>query len=200
MLNTVIESHINMRICVFCGSSPGLKPEYLQAAHALGTEIARRGFGLVYGGASIGLMGEVANAALNAGGDVIGVIPKFLSDYEISHTGLTELHITTSMHERKTKMAELSDAFAVLPGGIGTLEETFEIATWAQLGLHQKPIGLLNVENYYDGLKGFLDHQVQEKFVKPAHRDLLIFEKQAGQLIDRLISSPIQAGLSSKVT
>lgn len=177
------------RICVFCGSSFGEKQAYREAAHALGEAIAAQGLGLVYGGASVGLMGTVADAALAAGGEVIGVLPKSLHDVEIGHTGLSKLHIVDSMHERKALMADLSDAFAVLPGGIGTLEEAFEVWTWSQLGIHQKSLGLLNVAGFYDRLEGFLDHVTSEGFVRPIHRDMLISEQSAVALVESLLAA-----------
>ena len=143
------------RVCVYCGSSPGIKPEYREAARVLGQELARREIGLVYGGASIGMMGEIADTVLGNGGEVIGVMPQALINKEVSHPGLTELKVVKSMHERKATMADLSDGFIALPGGLGTVEELFEILTWAQLGFHTKPIGLLNVLGYYDSRAGF---------------------------------------------
>lgn len=177
-----------MNICVFCGSSQGAKPAYQIAAAALGAELARREIGVVYGGASVGLMGAVANAALDEGGSVIGVLPQSLADVEIAHEGLTELQIVSSMHERKAQMAGLSDGFIALPGGIGTLEEMFEVWTWSQLGIHAKPIGLLNAEGFYDGLEAFLNRLVDEAFVKQLHRDILVSDTSAPRLIDRLLS------------
>jgi uncharacterized protein (TIGR00730 family) len=173
-------------LCVFCGSSPGGDPAYLAAAGAMGSAIADRGLTLVYGGAKVGLMGAVADAALAAGGKVIGVLPKALMIKEIGHHGLSQLEVVGSMHERKARMAELSDGFVALPGGAGTLEEIFEIWTWGQLGFHGKPAGFLNVAGYYDKLLGFLDHTVGEAFVKPVHRDMLIFRDAAGPLLDAL--------------
>jgi len=172
-------------ICVYCGSSPGRLDDYVDGARALARALVERDLGLVYGGASVGLMGQVADAVLQLGGRAIGVIPQALERKELAHKGLTELHITDSMHERKMRMAELSDGFVALPGGIGTFEEIFEIWTWAQLGFHAKPCGLLNVAGYYDGLTAFLDHAVAEQFVKPAHRDILIVEAQPDALLDR---------------
>ena len=180
-----------MRICVFSGSSIGKSKQYSEAAQSLGTVIANNGYGLVYGGASVGLMGIVANAALKAGGEVIGILPKALADVEIGHKGLTGLHLTSTMHERKAMMAELSDAFAVLPGGIGTLEEAFEVWTWSQLGIHQKPIGLLNIANYFTGLELFLDHVVEEEFVTQAHRNIMISDETAESLVARLSSMKV---------
>lgn len=163
-----------MRVCVFCGSNPGRLPAYRAAAEAFGTLLARQGIGVVYGGASVGLMGAVADAALAAGGEVVGVIPQFLADKELAHSGLSALHVVGSMHQRKALMAELSDAFVALPGGAGTLEEIFEVWTWAQLGEHRKPCGLLNVSGFYDRLLAFLDHATAESFMKPPHRDMLL--------------------------
>ncbi|MEM7277813.1 MAG: TIGR00730 family Rossman fold protein [Pseudomonadota bacterium] len=180
-----------MNICVFCGSSQGARPAYQTGAASLGAELARRKIGVVYGGANVGLMGTVANAALDAGGSVIGVLPQSLADVEIAHEGLTELRIVSSMHERKAQMAKLSDAFIALPGGIGTLEETFEVWTWSQLGIHAKPLGLLNIEGFYDRLASFLDHQVAEAFVKQQHRDILVSESSVSVLIDRLLKADV---------
>ena len=151
-------------VCVFCGSNPGRRPEYLAGAADLGRILAARGIRVVYGGAHVGLMGALADAVLAAGGEIVGVIPGLLVDAEVAHPGLSELRVTGSMHERKALMAELADGFIALPGGIGTLEEFAEIVTWAQLGLHAKPTGLLNLLGYYDGLLGFLDHAVAERF------------------------------------
>jgi uncharacterized protein (TIGR00730 family) len=174
------------RIVVFCGSSPGRLPEYVAAGAELGQLLAARGIGVVYGGASIGMMAAVADGALATGGEVIGVIPRRLLESEIAHTGLTELRIVETMHERKAMMAELSDAVIALPGGSGTLDELFEMLTWSQLGLHRKPIGLLNVAGYWDGLLTFLDHAVNERFVWAEHRDSLLVERDAAALLDRL--------------
>jgi uncharacterized protein (TIGR00730 family) len=173
-------------VCVFCGSSPGGNPAYLTAAQAIGREIAGRGLKLVYGGAKVGLMGAVADAALSAGGEVVGVLPQALMIKEIGHPGLSRLEVVNSMHERKARMAELSDGFIALPGGAGTLEEIFEIWTWGQLGFHGKPAGFLNVAGYYDKLAGFLDHTVGEAFVKTVHRDMLIFHDDPTALLDAL--------------
>ena len=167
-----------MRLCVFCGSSPGNKPEYLAAAQQLGTALAKAGIGLVYGGAQVGLMGAVADAALAAGGDVIGVIPRHLVERELAHEGLTTLHEVGSMHERKAMMADLSDGFIALPGGVGTFEELFEVWTWGQLGHHQKPCALFNAAGYYDQLIAFLDHALTEGFMRQPYRDMLIVENQ----------------------
>ncbi len=182
------------RVCVFCGSSPGRQASYLAAARALGALLARRGLGLVYGGASIGLMGAVADAALAAGGEVIGVIPAALEAKEIAHESLTRLEVVGSMHERKARMSELADAFVALPGGIGTLEELSEILTWAQLGLHQKPCGLLDVGAYWRPLVAFFDHAVQERFLRPQHRALLIVEDEPVALLDALAAYVPAAG------
>ncbi|MBD8874774.1 TIGR00730 family Rossman fold protein [Roseibium polysiphoniae] len=160
-------------VCVFCGSSYGSNPVYTHAASETGTLIAKQGLTLVYGGAKVGLMGTVADAALAAGGEVIGVLPTSLQEKELAHDGLSELHIVGSMHERKAQMAELSDAFLTLPGGAGTMEELFEVWTWGQLGLHNKPCGFLNTQGFYDKLLGFLDFQTQEGFMKPVMRDMV---------------------------
>ncbi|MGJ0486489.1 MAG: TIGR00730 family Rossman fold protein [Methylomicrobium sp.] len=172
-------------ICVYCGSSPGNREAYTEKARALAETLVNRGIGLVYGGASIGLMGAVADHVLRLGGRAVGVIPEALMRKEVAHYQLTEMHITHSMHERKMRMAELSDGFIALPGGLGTLEELFEIWTWAQLGFHQKPCGLLNVEGYYNPLIEFLDHAVTEQFVKDSHRAMLIMESEPEKLLDR---------------
>ena len=174
------------RVCVFCGSSMGAKPAYAEAARAMGTLIAQRGMGLVYGGGEVGLMGVIANAALAAGGEVIGVIPEALMRMEVGHPRLTELHVVATMHERKAMMAELSDGFIAMPGGIGTLEELFEIWTWGQLGIHPKPLGFLDVAGYYHTLHAFLDHMVAEGFVKDRHRAMTAVETDPATLLDRL--------------
>ncbi|NNF16632.1 MAG: TIGR00730 family Rossman fold protein [Gammaproteobacteria bacterium] len=176
-----------MNICVFAGSSPGKREAYKLAARQLGEELASRNIGLVYGGASVGLMGAVADGALAKGGAAIGVIPSSLADVEIAHTELDELLIVPTMHERKAQMAESADAFIALPGGIGTLEESFEVWTWSQLGIHKKPLGLLNVEGYFDGLNTFLDHIVAEGFVKEEHRGIMVSAAEPGSLIDQLL-------------
>ena len=172
-------------ICVFCGSSPGRGEAYQLAARALADALVARGQGLVYGGASIGLMGRLADAVLEQGGKVSGVIPESLMRREVVHQNLSELHVTRSMHERKTKMFELSDAFIALPGGMGTLEELFEVCTWAQLGHHAKPCGMLNIEGYFDRLIGFLNHAAGEGFIKEAHRSLLLVADEADELLER---------------
>ena len=173
-------------VCVFCGSSMGVQPAYQQAALALGEALARRKLGLVYGGGNVGLMGTIADATLAAGGEVIGVIPDFMVAKEIAHTGLTQLHIVNSMHERKTMMAQLSDAFVALPGGYGTLEEFCEVLTWAQLGLHQKPFGLLNINGYYSPLLKFFDQAVTEEFLRPINRSLVLEAAEPENLLDLL--------------
>lgn len=175
-------------ICVYCGSSDGRQPAYVEAARLLGNALVERNIGLVYGGASIGLMTEVADTVLNGGGKVIGVIPRALAKKEVMHAGLTELHIVSSMHERKAKMAEVADGFIALPGGLGTLEELFEILTWAQLGMHQKPCAILNVQGYYDHLLSFLQHAVKEEFVKPLNLDMLIQDKSVAALFEKMFA------------
>jgi hypothetical protein len=175
-----------MRLCVFCGSNAGQDPIYLQMARALGETMAGRGIDLVYGGASVGLMGAVADAALAKGGHVIGVIPQALVDKEIAHTGLSDLRVVGSMHERKALMAELADGFIALPGGLGTFEELFEVWTWAQLGYHRKPCALLNAGGFYDKLADFLDDVVERGFVKPIHRAMLIVESEPAALIEAI--------------
>lgn len=172
------------RICVFLGSALGTEKRYEQAAADLGREMARRGIGLVYGGASVGLMGAVADACLAAGGEVVGVMPQALVDREVAHTGLTELHVVKSMHERKALMAELSDGFIALPGGLGTLEELFEVLTWAQLGYHRKPCGVLDVGDYFRLLHAFLDNAVARGFVRQAHREILMSAATPAELLD----------------
>jgi uncharacterized protein (TIGR00730 family) len=172
-------------VCVFCGSNAGAREDYAKAAAEVGRAIAGRGLSLVYGGAAVGLMGTLADATLAAGGKVIGVIPKALVEREIAHAGLTELREVASMHERKAVMADSSDAFLAMPGGAGTLEEVFEAWTWAQLGHHQKPVGLLNAAGFFDGLVAFLDHQCHERFIRQEHRDMLIVERDPNALLDR---------------
>ena len=172
------------RMCVFLGSALGMDKRHEQAAMDLGGELARRGLRLVYGGASVGLMGAVADACLAAGGEVVGVMPQALVDREVAHTGLTELHVVKSMHERKALMAELSDGFIALPGGLGTLEELFEVLTWAQLGYHRKPCGVLDVGGYFELLHAFLDHSVQQGFIRPQHRGILMSATKPAQLLD----------------
>jgi uncharacterized protein (TIGR00730 family) len=175
------------RVCVFCGSNTGALPAYAAAARELGAAIAQEGLGLVYGGGKVGLMGVLADAALAAGGAVIGVIPQALVDKELAHTGLTELRIVRSMHERKALMAELSDAFAAMPGGYGTLEEFCEILTWAQLGLHQKPFGLLNVEGFYDPFLAQIRRAVESEFIVAEHGALIQVGDDARMLLRQLL-------------
>ena len=174
------------RLCVFCGSSEGNDPAYVKAARALGETLARSGIGLVYGGASVGLMGVIADAALVAGGEVTGVMPRALVEKEMAHNGLSDLRVVGSMHERKALMAEQSDGFVALPGGIGTFEELFEVWTWAQLGYHTKPCALLNVRGFYDRLIAFLDQVAERGFMKGAHRSMLIVAQEPIELIERL--------------
>jgi uncharacterized protein (TIGR00730 family) len=173
-------------VCVFIGSNSGHDPAYADAARGLARLLAARGIGLVYGGARIGLMGVVATEMAAAGGEVVGVIPQDLVDREVANTELDDLRVVGSMHERKAMMASLADGFIALPGGLGTLEELFEILTWSQLGLHAKPCGALNVRGYYDGLAAFLDRSVSEGFVRPQHRELLLLDEDAEALLDRL--------------
>ena len=182
------------KICVYCGSNPGRDPIYIEGACALVREIAARNIGLVYGGASIGIMGAIADTVLHEGGEVVGVIPLSLVDKEIAHHGLTELKVVGSMHERKALMAELSDGFIALPGGLVTLEEIIEVLTWAQLGFHTKPCGLLNIHGYYEGLSSFLNPAVHEQFIKKEHHSMLIIENNPQRLLDQLwaYKSPLQ--------
>ena len=178
------------RLCVFTGSNSGAHPEYREAAADLGRLLAERGIAVVYGGARVGLMGVVADAALAAGGEVVGVIPAALVAKEVAHTGLTDLRVVASMHERKATMSDLADAFVALPGGWGTLEEFFEVLTWAQLGLHRKPCGLLNTLGYFDGLLAFLSHTIAEGFVRSQNAALIAVSATPGDLLDRLGSLP----------
>ena len=175
---------MSFSVCVFCGSSPGGDPRFRAAAEQTGQEIGRRGWTLVYGGAHVGLMGIVADATLRAGGRVVGVIPRFLYEREVGHDGITALEIVGSLTERKLRMGELSDAFLSLPGGIGTLDELFEAWSWSQVGLQQKPNGLLNVTGYYDGLVAFADHAASSGFVKPQHRAMLTVSADVIELLD----------------
>ena len=175
-----------VRLCVFCGSSSGLNPAFAAATRVLGAELALRGIDVVYGGGNVGLMGVLADAALTAGGRVIGVIPHALVARELAHQGLTSLHVVNSMHERKALMADLADGFIALPGGFGTLEEFCEAVTWTQLGVHAKPCGLLNVDGFYDGLLAFFEHALGEEFLKPTHRQIVVAHSDAAPLIDRL--------------
>jgi uncharacterized protein (TIGR00730 family) len=176
------------RLCVFCGSSAGARPAYAAAASELGEALAARGIGLVYGGGSVGLMGALADAALARGAEVIGVIPRPLARREQAHGGLSEMHVVDSMHARKAKMASLVDGFIALPGGLGTFEETLEILTWSQLGIHRKPVGILNVAGYYDGLLRMLTHAVREGFVGREYFELLLFAETAGDLLDAIMA------------
>ena len=172
------------RICVYCGSNPGRLSIYRESARSLGHELASRGLGLVYGGASVGVMCAVADGVLEKGGEAIGVIPQSLATREVAHDGLRELIVVSSMHERKARMAELSDGFIALPGGWGTFEELFEMLTWAQLGFHQKPCGILNVASYYDELYQFLEKAIREEFVKDEYRPMIMMESSASKLLD----------------
>jgi uncharacterized protein (TIGR00730 family) len=174
------------RVCVFCGSSPGARPAYAEATAEFARLLVEEGIGVVYGGGAVGLMGVLADTVLAEGGEAIGVIPQALVDREIGHGGLSELRVVGSMHERKALMAELADAFVALPGGLGTLEELFEVYTWAQLGLHRKPCGLLDVDGYYAGIADFLAHAVEERFLREEHRAMLMVERDPVRLIDRL--------------
>jgi uncharacterized protein (TIGR00730 family) len=173
------------RICVYCGSRPGNDPAFRTTAESFGRLLAERGLGLVYGGGDVGLMGAVADGALDADGEVYGVIPEALAEREAAHEGVTELDVVDSMHTRKRRMADLADGFVALPGGFGTLEELVEMVTWAQLGFHTDPCGLLNVRGYYDGLVAFFETQVDAGFVDPGHRDLLVVTDDPADLLDR---------------
>ncbi|MFZ6861586.1 TIGR00730 family Rossman fold protein [Undibacterium sp. Ji67W] len=173
-------------ICVYCGASPGITPDYTLAARQLAATLVKHELRLVYGGGNVGLMGIIADEVLKLGGQVSGVIPKALMDKEVGHTGLTQLHIVNNMHERKALMAQLSDAFIAMPGGIGTLEELFEVMTWAQLGFHEKPIGLLNVNGFYDGLLQFLQHTGEQGFLRANHLEILIHDNQTESLLQKL--------------
>lgn len=173
------------RVCVFCGSNPGRRPEYVQAAREMGRVLAERGLGLVYGGGKTGLMGVVADTVLAAGGEVLGVIPEALMAREVGHAGLTRLHVVETMHERKAMMADLCDGFVALPGGFGTFEEFCEVLTWSQLGFHPKPCGLLNVSGYYDTLLALFDHATAEGFVPPSHRTIVLEDTDPARLLDR---------------
>jgi hypothetical protein len=183
-------------ICVFCGSNPGNHPGYLRAARETGELIAQRGLALVYGGGRVGLMGALAGAALAGGARVVGVIPRMLQDREVSHAGLSELHVVDTLSERKQVMGDLADAFLTLPGGIGTMDELFEAWTWAQLGLHRKPSGLLNHDGYYDGLITFLDHAMEQGFQRPRFRATLLIGTQIGPLLDQLAAAGERGCLS----
>lgn len=187
------DDHVLRSVCVFCGSNPGRDPRYGAAAADMGREIADRGMRLVYGGGRTGLMGRVADAALEHGGEAVGVIPRALMDREVGHTGLTELRLVDSMHERKATMAGLADAFIALPGGLGTLEEIFEVWTWTQLGVHRKPIGFLNIAGFFDPLVEFLEGIVAEAFLRPSHRDLAVFSGSPAELLVRLSETDVPA-------
>ena len=173
-------------LSVFCGSTPGIKPEYAAAARRLGRALAKQNITLVYGGGNVGLMGELADAALAGGGKVIGVIPHGLAVKELAHQGATTMHVVDTMHERKALMADLSDASLALPGGLGTLEEIFEIITWGQLGIHRKPCGFLNVAGFYDQLIGFLDFVVTQKLIKPEHRATILVDGDHTRMLERM--------------
>lgn len=174
------------RVCVFCGSNTGADPAFAETARAFGETLAREKIGLVYGGGNVGLMGAIADAALTGGGEVIGVIPHGLARKELAHKGLSKLHVVESMHERKALMADLSDAFVAMPGGLGTLEEIFEVITWAQLGIHEKACAFLNVENYYNGLLEFLEQAVRQGLIKPEHRGMILVESDQKVLLGRI--------------
>lgn len=176
------------RVCVFCGSSFGVNPAYAKAANDLGNAIAKRNICLVYGGARVGLMGEIASTVIRAKGEVIGVIPKDLVEKEVAHGNLSDLRIVGSMHERKSLMAELSDGFIALPGGFGTIEEIFEVITWAQLSFHNKPCGFLNINGYYDHLIKFLDHSLEKNFIVPEHRAMIIIDDDPESLLDKFLN------------
>lgn len=173
------------RLAIFCGSNPGARPEYVEAARSLATLLCQRGIGVVYGGSSVGLMAALADTMTENGGDIIGVIPRMLVEREVANHALSDLRVVESMHERKATMAELADGFMALPGGIGTLEEFFEIWTWGQLGMHDKPCGLLNVAGYFDPLLQFLDRAVTEKFVREVHRRMVVVESNPAELLAR---------------
>jgi uncharacterized protein (TIGR00730 family) len=185
-LNTKTLQRTIRRVCVFCGSSAGHRAVYAEAAERLGAHLAGAGIGLVYGGGRVGLMGKVADAVLAGGGEAIGVIPRDLADKEIAHTSLTKLHVVGSMHERKAMMADLADAFILLPGGFGSWEEFCEIVTWLQLGIHRKPCGVLNVAGYYDSLLGQSAHAVAEGFLSAAHREMIVVSDNAAELLAEL--------------
>lgn len=179
-------------VCVYCGASQGVRKSYTEAAKLVGRLCAQKGVQLVYGGGNVGLMGTVATSALDNGGKVIGVIPQSLIDRELAHLEVTELKVVQTMHERKAYMEQVSDAFIAIPGGFGTLDELFEIVTWAQLDFHKKPIGILNVDGYFDSLLQFMDHSVREGFVRPHHRDMIIVDTDADNLLARLKAASAQ--------
>ncbi|HNB21485.1 MAG TPA: TIGR00730 family Rossman fold protein [Candidatus Melainabacteria bacterium] len=174
------------RICVFCGSSSGIKQEYAVGARELGLVLAKKNLELVYGGGHVGLMGVVADAAMSAGAKTIGIIPRCLADKEVAHQGLSELHVVQTMHERKAQMSDLSDGFIAMPGGFGTLEELFEVITWAQLGIHKKPFGLFNIAGFFDKLIDFIDYQVEQGFIPVRHREMIIVSDEAEELVELL--------------
>jgi uncharacterized protein (TIGR00730 family) len=176
-------------VTVYCGSNPGADPAFSEATRELALLLARRGITIVYGGGHVGLMGLLADTAMEAGGEVVGIMPQALIDREIGHRGLRDLRVVGSMHERKALMAELADAFIALPGGIGTLEELIEVYTWSQLGMHRSPLGVLNVIGYYDHLGAFLDVAVEQRFLRPQHREFLIFDPSPESLLDRLATA-----------
>jgi len=186
-------------LCVFCGSSTGKRDDYTQASHALADALVEADIELVYGGAHVGIMGSLANRVLAGGGKVIGVIPESLVDFEVAHEGLTELMVVADMHARKAAMAERSDGFIALPGGLGTLEELFEVLTWAQLGFHKKPCGLLNISGFYDGLLTFLDHACGEDFMKPQHRNLVMADTDPHSLLERFANHEPTAPVAPKL-
>jgi len=188
------------RVCVFCGSNRGARPAYADAARTLGAVLAARRIGLVYGGGRVGLMGVLADAALAAGGEVIGVIPRALATKEIAHDGVSELRVVASMHERKAQMAALADGFVALPGGFGMLDELFEVVTWAQLGLHAKPIGVLNVAGYFDALRAVVEQGIAERFVHPGYRVLLTYAERADDLLDAMARWRAPAGFRKWLT
>jgi uncharacterized protein (TIGR00730 family) len=181
------------RVCIFCGSSTGVRPEYRAAAEEVAIQLAKRDVGIVFGGGCVGLMGVVADTALAHGGHVTGVIPSAMVAREIAHRGLPDLRILASMHERKALMASLSDAFIALPGGFGTFEEFCEVVTWTQLGLHRKPCGLLNIEGYYDPLVGLFDRAVADGFIRPENRQIVVSDSDPAALIERLVERPLAA-------
>jgi uncharacterized protein (TIGR00730 family) len=187
------------RICVYTGSNKGKRPEYLQAAQALGKELAVRGWSLVYGGGHTGLMGAIADTVMAEGGEVIGVMPGAMFPEEVAHKGITKLYEVNSMHERKAMMADLADGFVTMPGGLGTYDELFEMLTWAQLGFHQKPVGLLNVSGYFDPLLSFIHHTMSEGFMHPSHAELLIHKERPADLLDSL-AAYVPPALHSKWT
>lgn len=186
------------RICVFCGSNSGARPIYAEAARALARHLVANGIGIVYGGSKLGLMGALADEGLAAGGEVIGVIPQALVDREIAHPGLSDLRVVGSMHERKALMVDLADAFIAMPGGYGTLDEFCEVLTWAQLGIHRNPCGLLNIEGYFDPLLRLFDHALAEQFLKPAHHAIVIADDNAERLVTRLLASELSGPSTNK--